>query len=235
MQLALRPYISAAGVAVVGASLIHVTPSAAPRINQRAIDLAAAETLIAGPVDAAVSGLGGASGSLWNWVTEALSADGEALGGDVSGALSSMGDVSGPLANGLSSVVGADSVDFWQTLWQQFYDAVIPIVGPIELVGSIFLGGAILYADWFVQTIYDEIVSAFGGSAPAISEAMDPNALTAAATEALDPSSWTSTLDLNPVADVGAAVDPAEIADIGMLLSTNTIPDLGGLLTSLIP
>ena len=61
------------------------------------------------------------------------------------------------------------------------------------------------------------------------------SALTAAATEALDPSALTSALDLNPLADIGTAFDPAVLADIGTVLSTSTIPELGEILTSLIP
>jgi hypothetical protein len=65
MQLALRPYATA-GVAVLGAGLIYVTPVTAPHIEQRAVDLAAAETLsdLVGPIDAVVSSLGGLSGEL---------------------------------------------------------------------------------------------------------------------------------------------------------------------------
>ena len=56
MQLALRPYATA-GVAVLGAGLIYVTPVTAPHIEQRAVDLAAAETLsdLVGPIDWSVS------------------------------------------------------------------------------------------------------------------------------------------------------------------------------------
>ena len=64
MQKALRPYATT-GVAVLGASLIYVTPVAAPHIEQRAVHLAAAETLsdLVGPIDAVVSTLTGTGGS----------------------------------------------------------------------------------------------------------------------------------------------------------------------------
>ena len=44
MQLALRPYATA-GVAVLGAGLIYVTPTTAPHIERRTVELAAAEDI----------------------------------------------------------------------------------------------------------------------------------------------------------------------------------------------
>jgi hypothetical protein len=169
MQLALRPYATA-GVAVVGASLIYVTPVVAPNIEQRAVELAAAGDIIdlVSPIDAVVSTLTGAGRSALASVTDALTSGGGAL---------SLGDLSGTLADGLPSMAASGSVDFWQQLWLQFYDAVIPIVGPIELFGGILLGALVGEAESFFQTIYDEIVSAFGGAvAPAMTEALDPGA-----------------------------------------------------------
>jgi hypothetical protein len=249
MQLAVRPYVTA-GVAVLGAGLIYVTPVAAPNVQQRAVELAAAGEVIdlLSPIDTVVGNLGGAGGSLWDSVTDALVPEAEALNGGLSGAVSSLGDLNETFADGLPSMASADSVDVWQQLWLQFYDAVIPIVGPIELVGLILLGNVILYADWFFQTIYDDIVGALGGaSAPAVTEALGLGTFTAAATEALDLSALPSVLDLNPIADIGTVVDPAAIADIGTAidpsgiadvgsaLSISTIPDLGEILTSLVP
>ena len=65
MQLALRPYATA-GVAVLGAGLIYVTPVTAPDVEQRAVDLAAAEDIIdlVNPMDAGFGSLGGLSGEL---------------------------------------------------------------------------------------------------------------------------------------------------------------------------
>ena len=73
MHLVLRPYATA-GVAVLGAGLIYVTPLAAPNVQQRAVELAAAGDAIdlLSPIDAVVSHLGGAGGSLWGSVTDAL-------------------------------------------------------------------------------------------------------------------------------------------------------------------
>jgi hypothetical protein len=232
MQLALRPYATA-GIAVVGASLIHVTPVAAPNIEQRAVNLAATEALsdLVGPIDAVVSSLGG-------------------LSGELSGVLPIAGDLSGTFADGASSLA-LDSTDFWQQLWQQFYDAVIPIIGPIILVGGIFLGISVAAVETifaqiseFFQTIYEDILTALGlepasALTAAATEALDPSLLTSGLTEALDPSLLTSglteALDPSAIAGLGTVFDPAGIADVGTLMSTSLIPDIDGILMSLIP
>ena len=88
-----------AGVAVLGAGLICVTPVTAPHIEQRAVDLAASETLsdLVGLTDAVVSSLGG-------------------LSGELSGVLPSLGDLSGTFADGASSATDLELLDpaFWQ-------------------------------------------------------------------------------------------------------------------------
>jgi hypothetical protein len=73
MQLAFRPYATA-GVAVLGAGLIYITPVTAPRIEQRAVDLAAAEDIIdlVNPIDTGFSTLAGAGGSALASVSDAL-------------------------------------------------------------------------------------------------------------------------------------------------------------------
>jgi hypothetical protein len=224
MQLALRPYATA-GVVVVGAGLIYVTPAAAPHIEQRTgtVELAATETLgdLVGPFDAVASSLGGVGGSLWDSVTDALAPEGGALSSELGGVLPSLGDLSGTLAD------AADSTDFWGQV-EAFFGSLV-FLGALVFAG--FLGG--------LQTIWEELLTALG---------IEPaSALTAAATEVLDPSALTSALDLNPLADIGTAFDPAVLADIGpafdpavladigTVLSTSAIPDLGGILTSLIP
>jgi hypothetical protein len=236
MQLALRPYATA-GVVVVGAGLIYVTPVAAPHIEQRAVHLASTETLsdLVGPFDAVASSLGGVGGSLWDSVTDALAPEGGALSSELSGVLPSLGDLSGTSADAADST---GLTDLWTLLgalfdtswpqWEQFF-------GPIILVGGIFLGGFV----GTLESIWAEILTALG--------IQPASALTAAATEAFDPSALTSALDLNPLADIGTAFDPAAmadigtafdpavLADIGTVLSTSAIPDLGGILTSLIP
>src|SRR6202012_2828336 len=73
MQLALRPYATA-GVAVLGAGLIYVTPTTAPHIEQRPVELAAAEDImdLVNPIDAGFSALTGAGGPALASVTDAL-------------------------------------------------------------------------------------------------------------------------------------------------------------------
>jgi hypothetical protein len=212
MQLALRP-CATAGAVVLGAGLIYVTPAAAPHIEQRTgtVELAATETLsdLVGPFDAVASSLGGVDGSLWDSVTDTLAPEGGALSSELSGVLPSLGDLSGTLAD------AADSTDFWGQV-EAFFGSLVAL-GALVFAG--FLGG--------LQTIWEELLTALG---------IEPaSALTAAATEALDPGALTSALDLNPLADIGTAFDPAVLADIGTVLSTSAIPDLGGILTSLIP
>jgi hypothetical protein len=132
---ALRPYATAA-VAVLGASLIYVTPVAAPHIEPRAVDLAAAETLsdLVGPIDAVVSTLTGTGGSALASVTDVLTSGGGALSGEVSAALPSQADL--------------ELLDpaFWQLFWSALLDPnagespwllltgaleQLPVIGPI--------------------------------------------------------------------------------------------------------
>lgn len=275
MQLALRPYVAAAGVAVVGAGLIQITPVVAPHIEQRAVGLAAAESLsdLGGTIDAVVSSLGG-------------------LSGELSDVLPSPGDLSGTFADGASSLAGLDLLDpaFWQLFWYDLLDpssgsaawllltgAVeqLPVIGPIlwSIGGLVVLPVSLLLAGvWSLisealglqpyaaaaeglgtglQGVYDAalagvidpalpagVSTALGDITPLFSDAaglLDPTTLVQDVSTALDPSTFTSVLDLNPIADIGTVVDPAGIADIGTLLSTSTVPDVGGILTSLIP
>jgi hypothetical protein len=222
MQLALRPYATA-GVVVIGAGLIYVTPVAAPTIEQRVVELAATEILsdLVGPFDAVASSLGGVGGSLGDSVTDALAPESGALSSELSGVLPSLGDFSGTLAD------AADITDFWGQL--EAYFGGLVFLGALLLAG--FIGG--------LQSIWEDILTALG---------IEPaSALTAAATDALDPSALTAALDLTPLADIGTAFDPAGmadigtafdpavLADIGTVLSASAIPDLGEILTSLIP
>jgi hypothetical protein len=248
MQLALRPYATA-GVVVVGAGLIYVTPVGAPHIEQPTVHLAATETLIdlVGPFDAAASSLGGVGGSLWDSVTGALAPEGGALSSELSGVLTSVGDLSGTFADAADStgvgnlwaLLGALFDPIWPQ-WEQFF-------GPVILFGGILLGAFV----GTLEGIWSEVLAALGVQPASV--------LTAAATEAWDPSAVASALDLNPLADIGTALDPAVLADVGTafdpavltdvgtafgpavladigpVLSTSAIPDLGGILTSLIP
>jgi len=275
MQLALRPYVAAAGVAVVGAGLVHVTPVVVPHIEQRAVDLAAAESLsdLGGTIDAVVSSLGGLSGELSN-------------------VLPSLGDLSGTFADGASSLPDLELLDpgFWQLFWDDLIDpssgssawllltgAVeqLPVIGPVLESFGLFVVlpvSLLLAGVWSeiaqalglqpyaaaaeglgtgLQGVYDAalagvidpalpagVSTAVGDITPLFSDAaglLDPTTLVQDVSTALDPSTFTSVLDLNPIADIGTVVDPAGIADIGTLLSTSTVPDLAGILTSLIP
>src|ERR1700712_2800889 len=94
MQLALRPYATV-GVSVLGAGLIYVTPTTAPRIEQRAVELAAAEDTIdvINPIDAVVSSLIGGGGSALASATAALASGGGALSAEASDALPSAVDL----------------------------------------------------------------------------------------------------------------------------------------------
>jgi hypothetical protein len=263
MQLALRPYATA-GVAVLGAGLICVTPVTAPRIEQRTVELAAAEDMmdLVNPIDAGFSALTGAGGSALTSVTDAL-----------------------PAAADLELLDPA----FWEMFWNALIDPSgesaslllvgaieqLPVVGPLlesfglfvvfpvslllayawsEIAPLLGLGAYAAAAEPLgtgLQGIYDTALAAVTDPAvpagvstaladvtPLFSDAaavLDPTTLVQDLGTALDPSVLTSVLDLNPIADIGAVVDPSGLADIGTVLSTSTIPDLGEILTSLMP
>lgn len=134
MQLALRP-CATAGVAVLGAGLIYVTPVAAPHIEQRAVELAAAgDSLdLLNPFDAGFATLTAAGGSALASVTDALTSGGGALGAEVSDAL--------------PSSAGLDLLDpaFWDMFWNAVIDPSgespwlmltgaieqLPVIGPV--------------------------------------------------------------------------------------------------------
>jgi hypothetical protein len=264
MQPALRPYATA-GVAVLGAGLICVTPVTAPRIEQRTVELAAAEDMmdLVNPIDAGFSALTGAGGSALTSVTDAL-----------------------PAAADLELLDPA----FWQTFWNALLDPnageapgllltgaleQLPVIGPLlegfglfvvfpvslllayawsEIAPLLGLGAYAAAAEPLatsLQGIYDAALAAVTDPAvpagvstaladvtPLFSDAaavLDPTTLVQDLGTALDPGVLTSVLDLNPIADIGAVVDPSGLADIGTVLSTSTIPDLGEILTSLMP
>ena len=235
MQLALRPYLAAAGVAVVGAGLILITPVVAPRIAQRAIKLAGTENIfdLIGPDDMLVSGLG-------------------ALSGEPSGALPSLDDLGGTFPEGASSLTGLELLDpeFWQEFWNALLEPNVgespgllltgaleqlPVVGPLLAGLGVFV---VLPVALLLGGLWSEISQALGlepaaaaeviatglqgGYDAAITGVIDP-ALPADVSIALDPSAVTSILDVSLIADIGTLAD------------ASTIADLGGLLTSLIP
>jgi hypothetical protein len=278
MQLALRPCVAAAGVAVIGAGLIHVAPVISPNIETRAVALATAETLsdLVGPIDAAVNSIGG--------ISEELSA-----------VLPSLGDLGGTFADGASSLADADNPlldpGFWQLFWSELLDpsagssAWLLLTEAVEqqfpAIGAILVSFGVLvvlpvslllaaaweaisqalgldpYAASAVELgtglpgLYEAALAGVADPAlpagvstavadipPLFSDAagvLDPATMVQDVSTALDPSTLMSILDLTPIADLGAAVDPAGIADIGTLVDASAIPDLGVMLTSLIP
>jgi hypothetical protein len=262
MQLALRPYATA-GVAVLGAGLIYVTPVTAPHIEQRAVDLAAAETLsdLVGPIDAVVSGLGG-------------------LSGELSGVLPSLGDLSGTFADALPSAAGLDLLDpaFWELFWFELTDPdagsaaelllvgaieQLPVIGPtLELFGValfpviLLLAGAwaeisqLLGLDPYaaaaeplgtgLQGVYDAaLAGVIDPALPAgVSTALaDITPLFSDAAAVLDPTTLVQDLStgLDPSA-VTSVLDLSPIADIGTVIDPAGLADIGTVLsTSTIP
>lgn len=247
MQLALRPYATA-GVAVIGAGLIYVTPVAAPNIEQRAVELAAAGDIIdlISPIDGVASTLTGAGGPALAAVTDALMSSGGALSAQVSDALPSAADL--------------ELLD--PAFWQQFWDALLdpnagespvllltgaleqlPVIGPLMVGFGVFvvLPVSLLLADAWYQISqflgiepYAAAAEGLGTGIQGVSDAalagaIDP-ALPAAAVHDLS-----TALDPGAIAGLGSVFDSAALADIGTLLDTNLITDLGGMLTSLIP
>lgn len=263
MQLALRPYATA-GVAILGAGLICVTPTTGPHIEQRLVELAAAEDImdLVNPIDAGFTALTGAGGSALASVTDAL-----------------------PGAADLQLLDPA----FWEMFWNALIDPSgespalllvgaieqLPVIGPLlESFGLfvVFPVSLLLAYAWSeisqllgidpyaaaaeplgtgLQGVYDSalagiidaavpagVSTALADVTPGFSDVagvLDPTTLVQDVSTALEPSVLTSVLDLNPIADIGAVVDPSGLADIGTVLSTSTIPDLGEILTSLIP
>jgi hypothetical protein len=249
MQLALRPCVAAAGVAVVSAGLIHITPVISPHIEQRGVSLAAGESLsdVGGTIDAVVGNLSG-------------------LGGELSNVLPSLGDLSATSAEGAASQATLELLDpaFWQLFfydlsnpdsgdaaWLLLTEAVeqLPVIGP--LLWS-FAGLVVLPLSLLLAGIWSEISQIFGLEPYAaaaeglgtglhgvydagLAGVIDSAGLVQDVSTALDPSTFTSALDLNPIADIGTAVDAAGLADVGSLLDISTVPDLGEVLTSLVP
>ncbi|SRX96156.1 hypothetical protein MSP7336_04432 [Mycobacterium shimoidei] len=224
MQLALRPYATA-GVVVVAASLIAITPVVAPNTEQRAVELAAVEDIIdlGGPIEAvgladALPSLGDLSGALVD----------ELPGADIPLSLAAGDDWWSEALPYLGALTF--SIIFWGEILLS--PILVPIVNTFSAIWE-WLGGVFGF---------DPYLPAVEGLASAASFAdVIPDTLAA---EALDPltdttslvSSAAEALDLTTVVqDLTAAFDPAEIGDIGELMSTGLIPDIGELLSGLIP
>jgi hypothetical protein len=245
MQLALRPYFSAAGVAVLGAGFIYVTPHATPHLEQRAVQLVAAEdfTELFSPID-----------------------------GELSGVLPALSDVSGTFADGASSTADLELLDpaFWQEFWNALLEPnmgespwlmltgaleQLPVIGPLMEGFGLFV---VFPVALLLGEVWSEIAQAFGfepyaaaaealpaGAATALVDGgasftdalavLDPATMIQDVSAALDPSAVMSALDFSPIADMSTVVDPGLVADIGAWVDAGTISDLGGMLTSLIP
>jgi hypothetical protein len=215
MQLALRRYVVAAGVALVGAGLIQVTPVVAPHVEGRGVDLAAVESL--------------------------------------SDVLPNLGDLTGTFADGASSLAALDEPlldpGFWQAFWDDLLDpsgqspwllltgAVeqqFPVVGGILESFGLFV---VLPASLLLGDIWSEISQALGldpyaAAAEGLGTGLqgiydagviDSTTLVQDVGTALDPSTVTSVLDVDPIADIATVVDPT------------TVPELAAILTSLVP
>jgi hypothetical protein len=254
MPVGLRPYVSAAGVAILSAGLIYVTPHATPHLERRAVQLVATEDF-----------------------TELFSP----IAGEFSAVLPTLSDVSGTFADGASSAADLELLDpaFWQDFWNALLDPdagsaawgmltealeQLPVIGPL-MVG---LGGVEFLLFLLFGTIWTEIADALGIEPYAVDAAaaalpgvidpalstgfgtaladvgtlfndavavLDPATLVQDVSTALDPAAALSALDFNPIADMSTVIDPALLTDIGTMLSTGAIPDLVEMLTSLIP
>jgi hypothetical protein len=251
MQLALRPY-AIAGVAVLGAGLIYVTPVTAPHVEQRAVDLAAAEDIIdlVNPIDAGFSTLAGAGGSALASVTDALTSGGGALSAEVSDALPSAADL--------------ELLDpaFWELFWFELTDpdagsaAELLLVGAIEqlpVIGPLLVGfGVALFpVILLLAGAWSEISQALGfDPSAAAAEGLGTGlqgvydaALAGVIDPALPAGVSTALADLPPlfsdaagvldpstlVQDVGTALDPSVLTSV---LDLNPIADIGTVLTT---
>jgi hypothetical protein len=213
MQLALRPYVSAASVAVLGAGLIYVTPVAAPHIAQRAVQLAAAETLsdVVGSLETGINSLGG-------------------LSGELSGLLPTLGDLSGTFADAASSQATLELLDpvFWQEFWNALLNpnvgesAWLMLTGALEQLPVI---GPLLEGFGLFVVFPVSLLLAYGWSL--ISEALGIPPYAAAAAEGLG-------TGLQGVYDAAVAgvIDPALPAGVSTALTdiTSVFSDVAGAL-----
>jgi hypothetical protein len=254
MQLALRPY-AIVGVAVLGAGLIYVTPTTAPHIEQRAVNLSAAEDIIdpINPVDAGFSTLIGAGGSGLASITDALTSGGGALGAEVSDALPSAAD--------LQLLDPA----FWELFWFELTDpdagsaAELLLVGAIEqlpVIGPLLVGfGVALFPiTLLLAYAWSEISQALGFDPSAAAAEGLGTGLQGVYDVVIDPTLpagvSTALADLPPlfsdaagmldpttlVQDVSTALDLSPLADIGTVVDPSGLADIGTVLsTSTIP
>lgn len=204
---------------LLSAGLICVTPTAAPRMIQPTVELAAAE---------AVSDLAGLG------ETSAGAAEGDSL-------MLLDPDFWQLFWYELSNP------DAGSAAWLLLVEALeqLPIIGPVMMgFGLLIFPATLLLAQLWYQTAqffgfepYPSPAEESGTGLQGVYDAVfaggtDP-ALAAGVSTAL--ADVTSVLDLNPSADIDAAIDPTGMADIGMALDLTEIPVLDDILTSLIP
>lgn len=244
MQLALRPYATA-GVVVVAASLIAITPVIAPNIEQRAVELAAVEDVIdlGAPIEAVGTTLTGAGQSLVTSLADALPSL-----GDLSAAF---GDGLPDLGSVLSAAADPPALDAITDFWQEIQGWVF--TGLAGLFGLLFWG-VLVPGVGFLQLTWQAIADFFGFDpypyAAVASDSGGPDVFDAGAIDAVLSAGVDSTLgdmsavlggaegllDLTTVVqDLTAAFDPAEIGDISELVSASLTPDIGDILSNLIP
>lgn len=228
MERALR-LCATAGVAVVGAGLIYVTPVVSPTIERRAVQLVAAEDILdlVNPLDAGLSPLTGADGSALASAADALNASGGALSAAVGDALPNP----------------ADSIDYQlldPAFWQDFWYALLnPNVGEspwLMLTGALEQLPVIgpLMAGFGVFVVLPvSLLLAYGWSLIAEPLGLPPYG---AAVEELPAAVSTAMADITPLfSDAPAMLDPGAIADFGTMLDPAAVADMGQVLTSLIP
>jgi hypothetical protein len=198
-----------ASVAVLGAGLIYVTPVAAPTIERRAVELAAAGDLLdlVNPTDAGLSPL----------IAEALTSGGGALSADS---------------------VDYQLLDpaFWQEFW---FALLNPNVGEspwLMLTGALEqlpVVGPLLEGFGLFVVFPASLLLAYGWSLIAEALGIPPYA---AAAEELPAAVSTAMADIAPLfTDAAAVLDPSAIADLGTMFDPAAVADMGQVLTSLIP
>ncbi|MCV7382389.1 hypothetical protein [Mycolicibacter longobardus] len=250
MQLSLRPYVTA-GVAVIGAGLIHVTPPAAPDIGQPVVELAAAWDVVdlVDPVDAAVNSLGAGAGPLVDSVAGILTPDAGALSPTVEAALPSPADADIPQffdpaywEQWWNLLLTGDPINAWFGLINGL--ASIPIIGPIfSVVGIVsfllMLGGILPHpaeADGLATGLQDLHEATLPGdidpAEPAVATALgdsagldDMSALFSGAAGLLEP--------VVVLEGPSAVLDPGAVLSIIPILELD--PELDHVLMSLMP
>jgi hypothetical protein len=236
MQLALRPYATA-GVAVLGAGLIYVTPTTAPRIEQRAVELAAAEDIIdfVNPIDAAFSSLIGTGGSALASVTDALTSGGGALSAEVSDALSSAADLQllDPAFWGMfwNALIDPSGESPWLLLTGAIEE--LPVIGPLLEGFGLFV---VFPVSLLLAYAWSEISQALGfepyaaaaeGFGTGLQGGFDA-ALTGVIDPALPAGVSTALADLTPLfSDAAAVLDPTTLVqDVSTALDPSVLTSL---------